>query len=56
MIFPPSIGLASGSDWLSVLACFILTGMVLPILGVAAVLNSKGKFEELTRPIADRTP
>ena len=41
LIFPPSIGL----DWLSVLACFILTGMVLPILGVAAVLNSKGKFE-----------
>src|SRR3954464_3071914 len=50
LIFPPSIGLASGSDWLPALAGFILTGIVLPILGVVAVLNSKGKFEELTRP------
>lgn len=50
--FPPSIGLASGSDWLPALAGFILTGIVLPILGVVAVLNSKGKFEELTRPIS----
>ncbi|MDM5285953.1 branched-chain amino acid transport system II carrier protein [Peribacillus frigoritolerans] len=52
LIFPPSIGLASGSDWLPALAGFILTGIVLPILGVVAVLNSKGKFEELTRPIS----
>ncbi|MEY8191661.1 branched-chain amino acid transport system II carrier protein [Peribacillus simplex] len=52
LIFPPSIGLASGSDWLVALVGFILTGIVLPILGVVAVLNSKGKFEELTRPIS----
>lgn len=52
LIFPPSIGLVSGSDWPVALVGFILTGIVLPILGVVAVLNSKGKFEELTRPIS----
>ncbi|MGE7764977.1 branched-chain amino acid transport system II carrier protein [Peribacillus sp. NPDC096540] len=52
LIFPPSIGLVSGADWLPALVGFTLTGVVLPILGVVAVLNSNGKFEELTRPIS----
>ncbi|MED3687419.1 branched-chain amino acid transport system II carrier protein [Peribacillus butanolivorans] len=52
LIFPPSIGLVSGADWPLELVGFTLTGVVLPILGVVAVLNSNGKFEELTKPIS----
>jgi LIVCS family branched-chain amino acid:cation transporter len=42
LIFPPSIGLVSGTDWSIALVGFILTGIVLPVLGVIAVLNSDG--------------
>lgn len=52
LIFPPSIGHVSGAEWPMALVGFILTGIVLPILGVIAVLNSEGKFEVLTKPIS----
>lgn len=52
LIFPPTIGLASGTDWPIALVGFILTGIALPLLGVVAVLNSNGKFEDLTKPIS----
>ena len=52
LIFPPSIGLASGENWMVAMAGFFLTGIILPILGIIAVLNSEGKFEVLTNPIS----
>lgn len=52
LIFPPSIGLASGTNWSPALIGFVLTGIVLPLLSVIAVLNSDGKFEVLTNPIS----
>lgn len=52
LIFPPSIGLASGTNWLPALIGFSVTGIVLPLLAVFAILNADGKFEELTRPIS----
>ncbi|MEW9673334.1 branched-chain amino acid transport system II carrier protein [Ammoniphilus sp. 3BR4] len=52
LIFPPSIGLVSGTNWPTALLGFVLTGIVLPLLSVIAVLNSDGKFEVLTNPIS----
>lgn len=52
LIFPPSIGIASGSHWVSSLLGFSITGIVLPLLAVIAILQVGGKFENLTNPIA----
>lgn len=52
LIFPPSIGHISGTGWISGLIGFSITGIVLPLLAVIAILNAGGKFEELTRPIS----
>lgn len=52
LIFPPSIGLESGSAWISSLLGFSITGIVLPLLAVFAILQADGKFENLTNPIS----
>lgn len=52
LIFPPSIGLESGSEWISSLLGFSMTGIVLPLLAVFAILQADGKFENLTKPIS----
>ncbi|TQR20607.1 branched-chain amino acid transport system II carrier protein [Psychrobacillus vulpis] len=52
LIFPPSIGNVSGSEWVLALIGFCITGIVLPLLAVIAILNAGGKFEDLTRPIS----
>lgn len=52
LIFPPQIGFATGTDWVTALAGLTLTGMLLPVLGVIAVGISGGSFERLTQPIA----
>ncbi|WP_227935379.1 branched-chain amino acid transport system II carrier protein [Alkalihalobacillus deserti] len=52
LIFPPSIGLNAGTDWVAALIGFSMTGIVLPLLAVYAILNAGGKFEELTKPIS----
>ncbi len=52
LIFPPTIGLASGSQWLASLLGFAITGIILPLLAVVAILQADGKFENLTKPIS----
>lgn len=52
LIFPPSIGNVSGSEWVFALIGFCITGIILPLLAVVAILNAGGKFEDLTRPIS----
>lgn len=52
LIFPPSIGNVSGTEWIPALVGFCITGIVLPLLAVIAILNAGGKFEDLTRPIS----
>lgn len=52
LIFPPSIGNASGTNWVPALIGFCVTGIVLPLLAVIAILNAGGRFEELTKPIS----
>lgn len=52
LIFPPSIGNVSGTNWIPALAGFTVTGIILPLLAVIAILNAGGRFETLTRPIS----
>lgn len=52
LIFPPSIGHMSGTEWGLAMIGFSVTGIVLPLLAVIAILNVNGKFESLTRPIS----
>lgn len=52
LIFPPSIGHMAGTEWGLALIGFSITGIVLPLLAVIAILNVNGKFESLTRPIS----
>ncbi|MFJ7826474.1 branched-chain amino acid transport system II carrier protein [Psychrobacillus sp. NPDC096623] len=52
LIFPPSIGNVSGSEWVPALIGFSITGIALPLLAIIAILNVGGKFEDLTRPIS----
>lgn len=52
LIFPPQIGVVSGTNWIPALIGFSVTGIVLPLLAVIAILNAGGRFEELTRPIS----
>lgn len=52
LIFPPAIGNVSGTEWVLALIGFCVTGIVLPLLAVVAILNAGGKFEDLTRPIS----
>ncbi len=42
LIFPTSVGLQSGSQWFSALSGFGITGIILPLLGVMAVMMSGG--------------
>lgn len=51
LIFPPAIGNVSGSNWWIALIGFSLSGIVLPLMAVIAVLNVGGKFEHLMRPL-----
>lgn len=52
LIFPPQIGFATGTQWGTALLGLMLTGMLLPVLGVIAIGLGGGSFERLTRPIA----
>lgn len=52
LIFPPAIGMVSGSNWFVAMLGLIATGIALPILAIIAVSNSDGKFEILTKPIS----
>ncbi len=42
LIFPTSVGLTAGSNWLASLSGFSITGIILPLLGVMAVMMSGG--------------
>ncbi len=47
LLLPPLIGLSSGSQWDSAILGFGLTGILLPFLGVLAVINSGETFNDL---------
>ena len=44
LIFPTSVGLAAGKEWTSALAGFGMTGIILPLLGIMAVMSAGGSL------------
>ena len=52
LIFPPLIGVVSGSAWPSAIAGLTLSGIMLPIATIIAVDNMGGGFERLCRPVS----
>lgn len=45
LIFPPSLGRAVGSGYISASAGFLITGVGLPLLGIISSMKSGGSFE-----------
>lgn len=45
LIFPPYIGILSGSKWFMSLLGFLLTGIGLPLIGIIVMSKNDGKFE-----------
>lgn len=54
LIFPPALGQAAGDNVLPAMAGFLITGVGLPLLGIAAIAMQGGKYiefiSEMTRP------
>ena len=54
LIFPPALGQAAGQSVLPAMAGFLVTGVGLPLLGIAAIAMQGGKYIEfisrMTRP------
>ncbi len=42
LIFPTSVGLTSGTQWTKALTGFGITGILLPLLGIMAVMSAGG--------------
>ncbi|MGP1567560.1 MAG: branched-chain amino acid transport system II carrier protein, partial [Peptoanaerobacter stomatis] len=55
VIFPPYLGLTSGSDFLLSALGFIITGAGLPILGIIAIAKS-GTFDNFSNRVFNRFP
>lgn len=53
LIFPPSLGIATGKDWFWAGIGFLLTGVGLPLLGVLA-FTKVGRLEDFSKQISAR--
>lgn len=53
LIFPPSIGLSAGKNWLASLIGFFLTGIGLPLLGIIA-LSRAGGLKEFSSRVSEK--
>lgn len=51
LIFPPTLGFTSGSQWWLVMLGFLITGVGLPILGLIAPAIAGGGVAELVKPL-----
>lgn len=52
LIFPPELGLMSGSQWVISVLGFFITGIGLPVLGVIASGRSGGDVDKLGRKVS----
>lgn len=52
LIFPPAIGVASGTKWMPAIAGLTFSAIILPILTVIAIGHMDGRMEKLCRPVA----
>lgn len=54
LIFPPSVGIASGDKWLPSMIGFFMTGIGLPLLGVMAIIKAGGTLESFSSKVGKR--
>lgn len=52
LIFPPLIGLNSGTNWISAVAGLTLSGIIFPMLAILSIVNAGGSFAKLSDKIA----
>ena len=52
LIFPPGIGVASGTEWISGALGLFCSGILLPVIAVIAVNNSGGDVKNILNPVA----
>lgn len=52
LIFPPYLGKAVGSDFLTAILGFVITGVGLPLMGILACAKINGTFKEMSSPIS----
>lgn len=54
LIFPPTLGFTSGSEWWLVILGFLVTGVGLPIIGIIATAKAGGSVEDLVKPLGNK--
>lgn len=52
LIFPPGIGIASGTQWFSGAFGLFVSGILLPVIAVIAVNNSGGNIKNVLNPVS----
>ena len=52
LIFPPMLGLESGSNWLPAIAGLVISGIALPVIGVIVISFAGGTVNHITGPIS----
>ncbi|WP_300671926.1 branched-chain amino acid transport system II carrier protein [Desulfoluna sp.] len=52
LIFPPALGFLSGQSWFLCMLGFFITGVGLPILGVAALAKSEGSLDRFAGKVS----
>lgn len=52
LIFPPALGFLSGKSWFFCMLGFFITGVGLPILGVAALATAKGSLDRFAGKVS----
>ena len=52
LIFPPGIGVASGTQWVAGALGLFCSGILLPVIAVIAVNNSGGNVKNVLNPVA----
>lgn len=53
LIFPPTLGHIAGDKWIFSLLGFLLTGVIMPVLGVISMGMCGGKLSDFTKNIND---
>ncbi|MBS4179422.1 branched-chain amino acid transport system II carrier protein [Lederbergia citrea] len=51
LIFPPFLGLQSGTDWLSGSMGFIISGVIFPIIAIYIISHAGGTVDQLTKKV-----
>ena len=52
VIFPPYIGIMTGSDWFMALLGFTITGMGMPLLGLLATFRAGGDVDRFAGKVS----